>query len=383
MHSLAPNRFHSLFALVLAALVASSAAAQTATPTPAAATAAAAPATTTSSTPARAFPDGLWVVSDENDTYFGTDRDLTNVLRLAYSSPNYATWDGVPAIPKFAGSLFDDINFLHDASSSVSSSIYAQQNMYTPSNISRVPPNPNDRPWAGWVGLGIDAVRQTAMRRAVLELNLGWVGPESGAEALQTSWHDTINVTHPRGWGYQLKNEPVLQLTYRQDWRLPAPLSNVETPNHGPIDYDVTVHALATAGNGWDYIQGGIMTRVGFNLPRDFGPARPRLGSVDTQSYLAPGAAAPTFGWDLSSLSAYVCLGVDDRAVARDITLDGNTFARSPSVNKEPVVAEAYSGLVLQWGNLYSSFIAVYETKTFQSQVAPQWRGILSLGCRF
>jgi hypothetical protein len=322
------------------------------------------------------------VLSDENDTPFGTDRDLTNVLRLGYSSPNYSSWKAVPAIPEFAGSLFDSISFLPNPAASVSSSIYAQQNMYTPSNISRVPPNPNDRPYAGWVGLGIAAIRQTGERRAVFEANLGWVGPESGAEALQTSWHDTINVTHPRGWPYQLKNEPVLQLTYRQDWRAPG-LTNLDDLNHGPIEYDVTVHGLITAGNGWDYIAAGFMARAGFNLPHDFGPARPRLGSVDSLPYQAPGSVAPNYGWDLSSLSAYVCLGGEDRAIARDITLDGNTFARSPSVNKEPVVAEAYGGVVLQYGNLYSTFLAVFETKTFRSQLAPQWRGIISLGCRF
>jgi len=43
----------------------------------------------------------------------------------------------------------------------------------------------------------------------------------------------------------------------------------------------------------------------------------------------------------------YVFAGVEGRAVARDIFLDGNTFQKSPSVDKEPLVGELAVGAAL------------------------------------
>jgi len=118
-------------------------------------------------------------------------------------------------------------------------------------------------------------------------------------------------------------------------------------------------------------------------LPLDYGPARERLGEVATLPYEPGGTSPGSPDWGLDALSVYVCLGGEDRAVARDITLDGNTFANSRGVNKEPVVGEAYGGLVVEYGSVYAAFLTTYETKTFRAQVDPQWRGIATLGFRF
>jgi hypothetical protein len=97
-----------------------------------------------------------------------------------------------------------------------------------------------------------------------------------------------------------------------------------------------------------------------------------------------PGGTSPTtVGWGTEGLVVYFCVGVEGRAVAHDITLNGNTFANSASVVNEPLVAEAYGGPVVQYGNLYAAFLTVFETDTFRGQEGPQWRGIATLGCRF
>jgi hypothetical protein len=329
------------------------------------------------------FPQGQWLLSFENDWFYGTDRDLTNDLALYYITPNYTKWEQVPGIPNFLGHFVDWASMIHDPMATVSGAFYAQQNIYTPSNISLAPPNPYDHPYAGWVAMGIDAVRQTGYRRTVFEITPGWVGPESGAQQLQTSWHNTIGVTSPKGWYYQIKNEPILQLTYRQDWR-PAALTNLNEKGSELLGYDVIGHGTITVGNGWDYIAAGVMGRVGYHLPLDYGPARPRLGEIATMPY-QPGGTTPTkAGWGWDGLTVYACLGFEGRAIAHDITLDGNTFANSASVVNEPLVWEAYGGPVVQYGNLYAAFLTVFETETFRSQPGgPQWRGIATLGCRF
>ncbi len=333
---------------------------------------------------APAFPDGIWELSHENDWFIYSDRDFTAGLRLAYTTPNYPDWAAVPLVPAASGNFFNRLSLLDDRQAVVAGGIYAQQNLYTPNKSNLNPPDPTDRPYAGWVGLGLDLIRQTADRRAILETNLGWVGPASGAGDLQNGFHALVGDSQFQGWDDQIKNEPVLQLTYRQDWRLAA-WSNLSAAAPGPYNYDFITHALATGGNGWDYAAVGFLARWGYHLPLDFGPARMRLGDIDSAPYAAPGALKSSVGdGSFDPFSAYVCFGAEGRAVARDITLDGNTLARSAGVVRCPVVGEIYAGVVTQYKNFRGSFLVIYESDTFESQPQPgQWRGVVTLGWQF
>jgi len=350
---------------------------QSATPTTSIPSSAAVPAVND----APQFPAGLWELSHENDWFIYSDRDYTGGLRMAYTTPNYQKWDQVAFVPNALGNFSDKLSLIDNDWATVSAAIYAQINIYTPEATQLRIPNPGDRPYAGWVGLAMDLIRQTDTRRAIQEINIGLVGPESGAQDLQQSFHQFINSTDPLGWGHQIKNEPVLQYTYRQDWRIPA-LSNLN--NAVPVTYgfDNIAHGTVTVGNGWDYAAVGAVARFGYHLPMDFGPARLRLGDVDTLPYQPGGSTAGSIGgWSLDQLSAYVYFGAEGRAIARDITLDGNSFAHSPSVNKEPLVGETYGGLAVVYGHFRGSFMVLYETNTFRAQAQTgQWRGILTIG---
>jgi hypothetical protein len=226
----------------------------------------------------------------------------------------------------------------------------------------------------------MDLIRQTPDRRAVFEIMPGWIGPDAGGEELQNGFHSVIADQPFQGWDQQIKNEPLLQFTYRQDWRVPA-LTNLNPSVHETIGYDVIAHGLATVGNGWDYAAVGGMARLGYQLPWDFGPARPRFGEIASLPY-QPGGS--TTADELGGLSAYLCMGAEARGVARDITLDGNTLANSASVVHKPLVGEVYGGLVVTFGHFRGDFLVLYESDTFRSQPQPgQWRGILTLGCQF
>lgn len=233
------------------------------------------------------FPTGIWELSHENDWFIYSNRDYTGGLRLAYTTPNYSAWSNVPLMPLWMGSFFDRFNGLGDTDSVVAAALYAQINIYTPNDTQNSVPDPTDHPYSGWIGLGTDFIRQSAERRAIFEVNLGMVGPDSGAQDLQDGFHSVIGDALPSGWNYQLKDEPVAQLTYRQDWR-PAWLTNLSNASPGSYNYDVIGHGLVTVGNGWDYAAAGVVVRWGYHLPMDFGPARLRLGDVDTEAYSPP-----------------------------------------------------------------------------------------------
>jgi len=329
------------------------------------------------------FPAGIWELSHENDWFIFSDRDYTGGLRLAYTSPNYSDWAEVPSVfglKNYFGGTIDRLSLIDDSSAVDASAEYAQINIYTPNDQKLSPPDPTDHPYAGWVGLGWDVIRQTMYRRAVMEANLGWVGPQSGAEDLQDSFHTSIGDSIPAGWNHQIRNEPVLQLTYRQDWRIPG-LTNLNPSVRENFGYDVIAHGVATVGNGWDYAAVGGMARWGYQLPWDFGPSRPRFGEIASLPY-QPGGS--TTSDSLGGLSVYLCAGGEARAVARDITLDGNTIANSASVVQKPVVGEIYTGLVVTYGHFRGDFLVLFESDTFESQPqSGQYRGILTIGCQF
>src|SRR5256885_15874840 len=69
--------------------------------------------------------------------------------------------------------------------------------------------------------------------------------------------------------------------------------------------------------------------RIGFDLPDDYGPPRIEPGLPGT-NFFEPTAA---FGW-------YLFAGVDGRAIARNIFLDGNTWQTSRGVEKIPLVGD-------------------------------------------
>jgi hypothetical protein len=75
--------------------------------------------------------------------------------------------------------------------------------------------------------------------------------------------------------------------------------------------------------------------------------------------------------------------GVEGRAVARDIFLDGNTFRDSPSVDKENFVGDFEIGIAATYGSMRASFTQIYRTKEFKGQKGNDRFGAISLSWRF
>jgi hypothetical protein len=319
-------------------------------------------------------PDQKWGVSltVENDLFVNDnkDRHYTNGVRLAFISPE----DSAPAsvlnvakeIPFFA------------SDGRIRTSYALGQSMYTPEDITIAENQPKDRPWAGYLygslallsdtGLGYDGHEDYA-RIDTLELDLGVVGPASLAEQSQKFVHKIIDSPQPEGWDNQIKNEPVVNLTYERKYRswLKEKYLGVET--------DVTPHAGFSLGNAFTNAEVGAMLRVGYDLPADYGPPRIRP-SLPGSDFFKP----DTEGFPLSG---YLFAGVAGRAVARDITLDGNTFVDSNSVDKKPFVGDLQMGFAIIYGQVRLTYTHVFRTKEFYGQNGTDQFGALSLSMRF
>ncbi|MEO1100431.1 MAG: lipid A deacylase LpxR family protein [Pseudomonadota bacterium] len=294
----------------------------------------------------------------ENDLFGGTDRNYSNGLRLERMASEENTF----GILKSAARLLPGI----DVDNQVRQGYALSHVIYTPEDISAVIPDPQDRPYAGWLNVSFTGVAQDRDTQSTVQLNLGIVGPSAGADFVQTNWHDLINVNEPRGWDSQLKDEPGIELIgQRQELvgRYDLPLD---------MRSDVAVHGGLALGNVRTYANVGAMARLGFgadSLRSDFSPPRIR------PALSGGGVYQPDDGF-----GAYLFAGVDVRAIARDIFLDGNTFRDSPSVDDRQVfVGDIQSGIAFRYRSTQVAFTYVHRTEQFRAQDGPQRFGAISL----
>ncbi|HEU4458084.1 MAG TPA: lipid A deacylase LpxR family protein [Methylibium sp.] len=152
---------------------------------------------------------------------FNTDRWYTNGLHAAWSyrRDEACTGPGTRAARALGNVVTPLGGDLPDAPD-----IYFGfgQNIYTPQDITIAEPQPDDRPWAGYLyGVVGSAAERGGGRHEAVELKLGLVGPASQAAGLQRWFHDkVIHDDEPRGWPNQLRPRLAAQLnyTFTQRW---------------------------------------------------------------------------------------------------------------------------------------------------------------------
>lgn len=310
----------------------------------------------------------------ENDLFSGTDQHYTNGFKLSWSSrdleqladSSYAS----PFLPVF--NLLPYINETHYQKNLV---FALGQNIYTPVNTDARALIPGDRPYAGWLYLGIGVVWKNADVRNSLVLDLGVVGPWSYGEETQSFIHDLRGFDSPNGWDNQLENEVGFTLAYERKWRWP------KHARRSGFDWEMLPHAGLALGTVRTFANVGGEIRAGLNLPDDFGT--PSIGPAATTSTPVDGALAADRSRVGVDLGAYLFARVDGRAVARNIFLDGNTYTDSHSVDSRPLVADLSAGVAMNYKNTKVAYALVYRTKEFKGQEEGQTFGTVSLNWTF
>ncbi len=307
---------------------------------------------------------GVLTLQFSNDLFAGVDRHFTHGTRAAWQSPEGAVpaWivDTARAVP-----LFNDRGQFRVAYS-------LGQDIFTPDGIEETALIPEDRPYAGWLygGIGLSSADDDQVE--TLELNIGVVGPASAGRLVQRRWHGAFNLTEPEGWDNQLENEPGVVLYYERKWRALAKLPLGGLIPFEDLAVDFSPHLGAALGNVYTYAAAGFTLRLGDDLPNDFGPPRIRPGLPGSDFFLTDDA----IGW-------YLFAGLEGRAVARNIFLDGNTFRDSHSVDKHPLVGDVQAGLAFTLDRYRLAYTHMWRTKEFQGQDAPDQLGTVSLSVRF
>lgn len=313
------------------------------------------------------------ILIEENDFFGGTDEHYTNGIKLSWVSGDLKKYAQDERLPDFVLPYLHALPFVNDPEQQYNVALSAGQNMYTPGNTSTAEYQPGDRPYAGWTYASLALHGKTARQLDTFETTLGIVGPSARAGETQNNYHTLMGFARARGWKNQIHDEPGLMLSWQRTLRA----ARVDLGRD--VAWDLLPRFGATAGNVLTQANAGFETRLGLNLPWDFGT-----------SLISPGGgvSAPADPGDPrlrreSAFGLHLFAGAEGRAVARNIFLDGNTWQHSPSVTKKNFVADLSAGIGLVMGATKLTYTHVYRTEEYDGQKSPQMFGSVSLSVTF
>lgn len=291
----------------------------------------------------------------DNDLLGGQDQGYSNGVQLTLVSPNLRDYTNDPCIPRLA-------RWVNQYLAALQPETFEQQNMiatfaqgiFTPTDFSRSDVIPDDRPYVAalLVGLGYNAREGDHLRTT--QLQVGIVGSAALGKQVQDAVHHVTGSETFRGWDNQLENEPVFRVVHERMQRFSS------SDGARGWGWDTIAHYGGSLGNLATYLNAGAEFRFGFNLPDDFGstPLRPAGENTaptrEPQSQYTPGA--------------HLFLTFDTRWVMYDITLDGNTFRDSHSVDKRNAVANIGYGVALMRHRWKFALARYHGTREFDGQ---------------
>lgn len=294
----------------------------------------------------------------DNDLFGGKDQDqgYTNGAQITFVSPNLVDYTDDPCLPRLARWVNSHLERLHPGEYEQQNMIFSlAQGIFTPTDFTRKDLIEDDRPYAGVLigSFGYNARRGDRLQTT--QLAVGVVGPWAQGKQVQNAVHDLLGDEKFQGWDNQLHNEPVFMLTHERMRRWPADAAE----NLGGWGWDAISHYGGAAGNLATHLNAGGEVRFGWKLPDDFGSTPLRPAGENT---------APTRGGKPSGWSWHLFATTDAAWVIRDITLDGNTFRNSHSVDKRPVVGTAGYGLAVMRGRWKFALARYHSTREFDGQ---------------
>lgn len=165
-------------------------------------------------------------VALQNDIFAGSDGGgYTNGNTLALlrnTSAGEAAIAPQPLLAPIASSLG-----VGPASLTVTS---LNQLMVTPADITRKVPDPADAPYLGALWLRAAQVSVQGDVADMLAVNVGMIGPASGARQSQRFIHRVTGSERPEGWDYQVGNRPMIGIEryravrFASDHRMQSPV---------------------------------------------------------------------------------------------------------------------------------------------------------------
>lgn len=301
----------------------------------------------------------------ENDgTFFkpnnGTDRHYTNGVAI-----------GAAGKPAFASDLACWLPFNREFKDHAAQRGGARfgaggiigQLMFTPRDLQAVNVIANDWPYGGYLFGSVYLQRADSFTLDHFQAEFGLTGRASLAEDAQEAIHELRDFDEARGWHNQSANEFEVQFYLKKKWKL---IDTLQDPNgsirHSPegLNFQAIPVAGVALGTAYRNLEGGILMRVGFNLPDDFGPAR--LADLATM----------TGNRRVRGLGAYAFARIGGKYAEHDIFLEGANWTHSPGVDLINATGEVQGGIAVQyhWNQavIEATYSQTYMSKQFHGQ---------------
>lgn len=309
----------------------------------------------------------------DNDAlgFDGQDRGYTSGFEFGWMSANLERVHDAGCVPRGLQSVHDFLEALHPQDYDQRNFLFTlTQAIYTPSDGETAALMPRDRPYAGVLLLGAGYNARKGERLRTTQLRIGMVGPSARGQEVQDGIHRLIGVKQWQGWRHQLHDEPVLQVVHERLQRYG------QRPFWGSRfwSWDLVSHYGGSVGNYLTHANLGAEWRLGRGLPDDFGSDPLRPSGENTAPVLRP----PSGGWE-----GHFFTSIDVRAVAWNISLDGNTWKDSHSVDKRPLVADLGVGASLSVRGWKVAVAHYWRTREFRGQEAHPMFGSITASRRF
>ncbi len=292
-----------------------------------------------------------------------SDSGYTNGAGIGWGRGAFDEFDDA-GLPRWLQAAADWLPYSRNPDYTHAVSYRIAQLMYTPDNIQAEYVIENDRPYAGvllWSGF-LHSWRERFSNR--YSLNLGAVGPVTGAEQVQRLAHKLVDAPRANGWDNQLDNEPVFLLTNERLYRL------LDGRLDGDLEYDLIGMGGLMAGTLRSEVGAGAGVRFGRALAQSFPAA-----SLIPGRNVNPLSASLSYEW-------HVFVNLYVRYVFNDITLDGNYFSDSHSVkltHEQAFIAVGGAWHNEKWGLAVS---LQTSTQTFEERHENTVFGSVSLNFR-
>jgi len=134
----------------------------------------------------------------------------------------------------------------------------------------------DERPYAGWLGLGFSLHVSDEKAINSVELNIGTVGPNAFAQETQDFVHEAIDAELFEDWDSQIPNELTINLDFVQRRRHNY-VREGDFP-FLPISINGFTEKGISIGNQHTGAHVGWLTQIGYNVPIDF--SDPRLSEI-------------------------------------------------------------------------------------------------------
>lgn len=287
----------------------------------------------------------LITLCEENDIFAikNEDKYYTQGLRLSYQNNQHYYW-----------AIAQEIN--------------------TPRDTTHPVPSVEDLPYSGvlYLTYGYGEVLERGGRRDCMftvEGQVGVTGPASGAETIQSKFHEVINIGVPAGWGSQIPSEPVFNLNAEFKRRL-------IWDDSGRHLRDVIAHGQIQVGTIRTELVLGAQLRWGFNLENSWGQGTLRHSSVYDSNYASHGMYPREF-------SSYFFTDAQVELVFKNYATDGTTFRESGHVKRTPVVGQLMMGTTASIYRAALTYYMVVRSKEFETQQMVHYFGGFKGDIRF